>query len=92
MVLYNFFSSLAFNKISKHELGKEIDREVRRIIDECYAKAKAIIVENRATVQLIAQTLLIHETLTNEQIVHLVDKGYLPGEEPVNPYIGDENN
>ena len=73
------------------EVGKEIDREVRRIIDECYAKAKAIIVENRATVQLIAQTLLIHETLTNEQIVHLVDKGYLPGEEPVNPYI-EENN
>ena len=73
------------------EVGKEIDREVRRIIDECYAKAKAIIVENRATVQLIAQTLLIHETLTNEQIVHLVDKGYLPGEEPINPYI-EENN
>ena len=73
------------------EVGKEIDREVRRIIDECYAKAKAIIVENRATVQLIAQTLLIHETLTNEQIIHLVDKGYLPGEEPINPYI-EENN
>ena len=73
------------------EVGKEIDREVRRIIDECYAKAKAIIVENRATVQLIAQTLLIHETLTNEQIVHLVDKGYLPGEEPINPYIEEKN-
>ena len=73
------------------EVGKEIDREVRRIIDECYARAKALIVENRATVQLIAQTLLIHETLTNEQIVHLVDKGYLPGEEPINPYIGNEN-
>ena len=73
------------------EVGKEIDREVRRIIDECYARAKALIIENRATVQLIAQTLLIHETLTNEQIVHLVDKGYLPGEEPINPYIGNEN-
>ena len=73
------------------EVGKEIDREVRRIIDECYARAKALIIENRATVQLIAQTLLIHETLTNEQIVHLVDKGYLPGEEPINPYIDNEN-
>ena len=64
------------------EVGIEIDREVRRIIDECYEKARKIITENRETVQLIAQTLLIHETLTNEQIVHLVDKGYLPGEEP----------
>ena len=74
------------------EVGKEIDREVRRIIDECYAKAKSIIIENRATVQLIAQTLLIHETLTNEQIVHLVDKGYLPGEEPVNNNTEENNN
>ena len=64
------------------EVGKEIDREVRRIIEECYNKARQIITENRETVQLIAQTLLIHETLTNEQIVHLVEKGYLPGEEP----------
>ena len=65
------------------EVGIEIDREVRRIIDECYEKARQIITENRETVQLIAQTLLIHETLTNEQIVHLVEKGYLPGEEPI---------
>ena len=64
------------------EVGIEIDREVRRIIEECYEKARQIITENRETVQLIAQTLLIHETLTNEQIVHLVEKGYLPGEEP----------
>lgn len=64
------------------EVGIEIDREVRRIIEECYEKARQIITENRDTVQLIAQTLLIHETLTNEQIVHLVEKGYLPGEEP----------
>lgn len=71
------------------EVGIEIDREVRRIIDECYEKARQIITENRTTVQLIAQTLLIHETLTNEQIVHLVDKGYLPGEEPINPYIDE---
>ena len=78
------------------EVGIEIDREVRRIIDECYEKARQIITENRGTVQLIAQTLLIHETLTNEQIVHLVEKGYLPGEEPketkeeVTPEVNEE--
>ena len=78
------------------EVGIEIDREVRRIIDECYEKARQIITENRETVQLIAQTLLIHETLTNEQIVHLVEKGYLPGEEPketkeeVTPEVNEE--
>ena len=71
------------HKAFSHEVGIEIDREVRRIIEECYAKARQIITENRETVHLIAQTLLVHETLTNEQIVHLVEKGYLPGEGPV---------
>ena len=73
------------------QVALEIDKEVRHIIEECYEKARQIITENRETVQLIAQTLLIHETLTNEQIVHLVDKGYLPGEEPINPYIEEKN-
>lgn len=72
------------------EVGIEIDREVRRIIDECYEKARQIITENRETVQLIAQTLLIHETLTNEQIIHLVEKGYLPGEEPTSTETTNE--
>ena len=68
------------HKAFSQEVGIEIDREVRRIIEECYEKARNIINENKETVHLIAQTLLIHETLTNEQITHLVDKGCLPGE------------
>ncbi len=73
------------------EVGIEIDREVRRIIDECYEKARKIITENRETVQLIAQTLLIHETLTNEQIVYLVEHGYLPGEGPNLEVFNEQN-
>lgn len=69
------------HKAFSQEVGIEIDREVRRIIEECYEKARNIINENKETVHLIAQTLLIHETLTNEQITHLVDKGCLPGED-----------
>ena len=69
------------HKAFSQEVGIEIDREVRRIIEECYEKARNIINENKETVHLIAQTLLIHETLTNEQITYLVDKGCLPGED-----------
>ena len=68
------------HKAFSQEVGIEIDREVRRIIEECYERARNIINENKETVHLIAQTLLVHETLTNEQIVHLVEKGCLPGE------------
>lgn len=57
------------------EIAYEIDKEVRNIINECYERAKLIIQENRALLDLIARTLLEEETLTNEQIMNLVNYG-----------------
>lgn len=57
------------------EIAYEIDKEVRNIINECYERAKLIIQENRALLDLIAKTLLEEETLTNEQIMNLVNYG-----------------
>ena len=57
------------------EIAYEIDKEVRNIINECYERAKLIIQENRALLDLIANTLLEEETLTNEQIMNLVNYG-----------------
>lgn len=57
------------------EIAYEIDKEVRNIINECYERAKLIIQENRALLDLIATTLLEEETLTNEQIMNLVNYG-----------------
>lgn len=58
----NFSSQVAF----------EIDREVRQIIDTCYDRAKKLILEHKDDLILIAETLLVEETLTNEQIVELL--------------------
>jgi len=49
----------------------EIDQAVRKTIDDCYKRAKKIIGENRALLDIIAQALLEHETLTSEQIYGL---------------------
>ncbi len=57
------------------ENAYEIDNEVRNIINECYEHAKQIIMENRSLLDLIAKTLLEEETLTNEQIMNLVNYG-----------------
>jgi len=43
-----------------------IDREVRRIIDECYSKALEELQQHRDQLENLAQTLLEHETLDEE--------------------------
>ena len=57
------------------EIAFEIDKEVRRIINECYENCKKIIIENRDLIDLIANTLYEEETLTYEQIQNLVKYG-----------------
>ncbi len=49
------------------EVAGKIDREVKRIIDECYAKAKAIIVEHHDVLEACAKLLLEKEKITGEE-------------------------
>ena len=70
------------------EIAFEIDKEVRRIINECYENAKEIIKANRALMDLIANTLVEEETLTNEQIMNLVEFGTITNpNEPEKPKV-----
>jgi len=55
----------------------EIDNEVRKIINECYEKAKKILKENISLLKRIAEILLEVETLTREDIMEIVDTGSL---------------
>ena len=59
-------------------VAHEIDEEMRSIINECYAKTKKILKENKDLLDLIATTLLEEETITKEQIDSLVKTGHLP--------------
>lgn len=67
----NFSSQVAF----------EIDQEQRKIIDECYKKTEKIMKENKDLLDLIANTLLEHETITKEEIDYLEKHGCMPQEE-----------
>lgn len=62
-------------------VAHEIDEEMRSIINECYAKTKKIIKDNKKLLDLIAKTLLEEETITKEQIDSLVKNGHLPKED-----------
>ena len=63
-----------------HEVAKQIDEEVRKIINKQYEVAKKIISENMDLLKLIAETLLEYETITKEQIDYLVKNGHMPEE------------
>jgi len=54
------------------QIAFEIDKEVRRIIDECYDHAKCLIQENRPLMDVLVDALLENETLTAENIENIV--------------------
>ncbi|SDQ01452.1 membrane protease FtsH catalytic subunit [Ectopseudomonas guguanensis] len=62
------------------ETAKQIDEEVRRIIDECYATAKKLLVENRDKLDAMAEALMKYETIDSEQIDDIMS-----GREPREP-------
>ncbi|MBM3879648.1 MAG: ATP-dependent metallopeptidase FtsH/Yme1/Tma family protein [Verrucomicrobia bacterium] len=57
--------------------AQEIDAEVKRIIDECYGRAKDLIDTNRDKLGLIAQSLLEFETLDGTQVEEIIRTGQL---------------
>jgi cell division protease FtsH len=59
------------------QTAREIDEEVRRIIDECYTRAKQIIIENRDKLVALAEALLEFETLDSAEITEIFETGKL---------------
>lgn len=70
------------------EAAREIDKEVKRIIDEQYGVAEKLIVDNRDKLDVIAIALLEHETLDGEQVEEIVRTGKLTPP-PVKPISGE---
>ena len=56
------------------EVAGQIDREVKRIIDECYAKAKSIIEEYQSVLHACAEALLEKEKITREEFEALFEE------------------
>jgi cell division protease FtsH len=55
--------------------AEEIDREVRKLLDEAYQHAKNILTANRDKLDIIAKALLEFETLDGSQIEDIVKHG-----------------
>jgi cell division protease FtsH len=72
------------------QVALEIDREQRRIIEECYERAKEVISSNMELLKNIAEYLLKVETINKRDIDEIVatghlawcDEKYAPGVDP----------
>lgn len=56
------------------ETSKNIDEEVRRIIDACYARAQKILEENRDILEAMKDALMEYETIDAEQVDDLMSR------------------
>ena len=55
------------------QVALEIDKEVRKIIDECYKQAQEILKKHKNLVEVLAKILAEKETLTKEEIEDIVE-------------------
>ena len=55
------------------ETAIAIDKEVRKIIDECYSKAEQILEDNRNLLELMKSALIQYETIDSDQIDDIME-------------------
>ncbi len=55
----------------------EIDREIRKIIDDCYQRARSLVIGNRDKLVALAEALLQYEVLNDEEINEIIETGKL---------------
>ena len=62
------------SRVYGEKVAGTIDEEVKRIIDECYLKAKAILEEHQSVLEACAQLLLEKEKITRSEFEALFEK------------------
>ena len=56
------------------QTAAEVDKEVYAIVSECYAKAKAMLEENRDVLDQISDYLYEHETITGKEFMKIFNR------------------
>jgi cell division protease FtsH len=67
------------------EIAYEIDKEVRRIIDECYSRARQVLTEHKPVLERISRALLERESLESDDLDLLIAGQPLPPDMPETP-------
>lgn len=81
---------LARERDFSEEIAAAIDQEERKIINECYDRAKTILSENTDSLILVAETLLERETLKAEEFESLLSGKALEKKDSTKNQVADE--
>lgn len=65
-------------KLYSEQTAKEIDDEIRAIVNGCYNRAKELILAHRDKLELLANALLEHETLDGQVVEEMIRTGKPP--------------
>jgi cell division protease FtsH len=60
-------------KMKSGETISKLDKEVRKVIDDCYAQAKQILEENRDKLDAMAEALMKYETIDADQLKDIME-------------------
>ncbi|MCC6179008.1 MAG: ATP-dependent zinc metalloprotease FtsH [Chloroflexi bacterium] len=63
--------ALGFGREHSESVAGLVDQETRRIIDECYAQARALLEHDRQRLVGLAEALLAHESLDKDQVLQV---------------------
>lgn len=63
-----------FNKAYSEETGKIIDQEAKKLSDKAFQRSKALLMEKREEVKIIAEELLKKEVLFKDDLTRLIGK------------------
>ncbi len=57
-----------------NETSRLIDQEIKRITEECYARAEKILEENRDILESMKEALMEYETIDSNQVADLMNR------------------
>jgi len=67
-------------KMYSEKTAQEIDAEIRKLLDEAYARAKTIMIENKDVAEQMSAALIEFETLDSEDVAKMVRREWNPEE------------
>jgi len=74
------FDRMTHERPYSDDTAKEIDKEVAVLIKEAAARAEAVLIKNRPSLDKLAQALLDEETIDEEKVVDILKDAKLPKE------------
>ena len=75
-----FRRSVTQTQSVSEEVAQKIDKEIRKLVDEGYNKARQILTEKIDDLHKIAKALITYETLTGEEIENIINKNIYPAD------------